>query len=240
MFLPRFGRALVVGVGTGVTVQETAHYPFDRIDVAELSPGIVKAARLFFGGVNGGILDDPRVHLRFEDGRNLLVVEKDRYDLITVELTSIWFSGAANLYNKEFYEVAATKLTEGGVLSQWIQLHHTSLREVASQMATARAVFAHAALFIHGQGVMVLSAEPLRARSDADLDDLVLVDETMDAYIDDTCRTGGFTRESLISTDDNLRLEYATPRNNVSSTPAVVNAIEAQRRPEVAARLRAR
>jgi len=240
MFVPRFGRALVVGVGTGVTVQETAHYPFERIDVAELSPGIVKAARLFFGSVNGGILDDPRVHVRLEDGRNLLVVEKDHYDLVTVELTSIWFSGAANLYNKEFYEVAAAKLTEGGVLSQWIQLHHTTLREVASQMATARAVFAHAAFFIRGQGFLVLSADPLRARPDADLGDLVLADETMDAFIDDVCVRGGFTRASLISTDDNLRLEYATPRNNVPSLAAVVDALQAQRSPEVAARLRAR
>ena len=240
MFVPRFGRALVVGVGTGVTVQETARYPFERIDVAELSPGIVKAARLFFGGVNGGILDDPRVHVRLEDGRNLLVVEKDRYDLITVELTSIWFSGAANLYNKEFYEVAAAKLTGGGVLSQWIQLHHTTLHDVASQMATARAVFAHAAFFIRGQGVLVVSAEPLRAHPDADLGDLVLADETMDDFIADACERDGVARESLISTDDNLRLEYATPRNNVPSTAAVVNVLEAYRSPEVAARLRAR
>ncbi len=240
MFVPRFGRALVVGVGTGVTVQQTARYPFERIDVAELSPGIVKAARGFFGGVNGGVLDEPRVHVRLEDGRNLLVVEKDRYDLITVELTSIWFSGAANLYNKEFYEVAAAKLTEGGVLSQWIQLHHTTTREVASQMATARAVFGHAAFFIRGQGVLVLSAEPLRARVDADLGDLVLADETMDAFIDDVCQKGGFTRASLVSTDDNLCLEYATPRNNVPSAAAVVEGLRAQRIPEVAARLRAR
>ncbi|HEY5242650.1 MAG TPA: spermidine synthase, partial [Polyangiaceae bacterium] len=240
MFVRRFGRALVVGVGTGVTVQQTARYPFERIDVAELSPGIVKAARGFFGGVNGGVLDEPRVHVRLEDGRNLLVVEKDRYDLVTVELTSIWFSGAANLYNKEFYEVAATKLTPGGVLSQWIQLHHTTVREVASQMATARAVFAHAAFFIRGQGVLVLSAEPLRARVEADLGDLVLADETMDAFIDDVCDKGGFTRASLVSTDDNLRLEYATPRNNVPSAAAVVEGLRAQRIPEVAARLRAR
>ena len=164
MFLPRFERALVVGVGTGVTVQQTATYPFRSIDVAELSPGIVEAARRYFGRVNGGVFDDPRVHVRLEDGRNLLVVEKSRYDLVTVELTSIWFAGAANLYNREFYEVAASKLSDGGVLSQWIQLHHTTLREVASQMATARAVFAHAAFFIRGQGVLVLSGDPARAR----------------------------------------------------------------------------
>jgi hypothetical protein len=107
-------------------------------------------------------------------------------------------------------------------------------------MATARAVFAHAAFFIRGQGFLVLSADPLRARPDADLGDLVLADETMDAFIDDVCVRGGFTRASLISTDDNLRLEYATPRNNVPSLAAVVDALQAQRSPEVAARLRAR
>ncbi|MGD0526026.1 MAG: spermidine synthase [Polyangiaceae bacterium] len=244
MFVPRFGRALVIGLGTGVTLEETAHFPFERIDVAELSPGIVTAAQSFFGGVNGGVLDDPRVRVRLEDGRNLLLVEKERYDLVTVEVTSIWFSGAANLYNREFYEIAASKLTPGGVLSQWIQLHHTTMREVASQMATARAVFPHAAFFIRGQGVMVLGAEPLRARSDADLGDLVLADETMDAFIDDVCEKGGLTRESLISTDDNLRLEYATPRNNVPSAAGVAGELQtseaARRTPEVAARLRAR
>ncbi|HEY8087810.1 MAG TPA: fused MFS/spermidine synthase, partial [Polyangiaceae bacterium] len=109
MFAPRFDRALVVGLGTGVTLHETATYPFTRIDLAELSPGIVKAARQFFGEVNGGVLDDPRVRIRLEDGRNLLAVDTGRYDLITVELTSIWFAGAANLYNREFYETAAKR-----------------------------------------------------------------------------------------------------------------------------------
>jgi len=178
--------------------------------------------------------------VRLEDGRNLLLVEKDHYDLVTVEVTSIWFSGAANLYNKEFYEVAAAKLTEGGVLSQWIQLHHTTAREVASQMATARSVFPHAAFFIRGQGVMVLSMAPLRTRDDARLDDLVLADDSMDAFVDDVCKRNGLSRASLVSTDDNLRLEYATPRNNVPSAENVTDALRAWQNPEVAARLRSR
>jgi spermidine synthase len=249
MFVRRFGRALVVGMGTGVTLDQTARYPFESVDVAELSPGIVQAARGFFGGVNGHVLDDSRVHVRFEDGRNLLAVEKGRYDLVTIELTSIWFAGAANLYNLEFYRAAAGKLTEGGVLSQWIQLHHTTLREVASQMATARAAFPHAAFFVRGQGVLVMSNEPLRVRpnaTDADPDlaqSLVLADETIDAFVDDACARYGVTREGLVSTDDNLRLEYATPRNNVpsaASDDAVLAAVFAHRQPEVAARLRAR
>jgi len=239
-FAPRFDRALVVGVGTGVTLAETAKYPFRRIDVAELSPGIVKAARTFFGAVNEHVLDDPRVDVRLEDGRNLLLVAPASYDLVTIELTSIWFAGAANLYNREFYEIAARRLSEGGVLSQWIQLHHTTLLDVASQIATARSIFAHAAFFIRGQGVLVMSASPLRARPDADLSDLVLADETLDSFVSEVCARSGVSLQDIVSTDDNLRLEYATPRHNVPAGQTVTDAIVSLRRPEVAARLRAR
>jgi spermidine synthase len=239
-FAPRFDRALVIGMGTGVTIAETARYPFARIDVAELSPGIVKAARTFFGTVNDHVLDDPRVSVRFEDGRNLLLVAPASYDLVTIEVTSIWFAGAANLYNREFYEAAARRLSVGGVLSQWIQMHHTTLLEVASQVATARSVFAHAALFLSGQGVLVMSATPLKPRPDADLSDLVLADETLDAFVSDVCARSGVTSADLVSTDDNLRLEYATPRYNVPAGQTVTDAVLALKRPEVAARLRAR
>ncbi len=246
MFLRRFGRALVVGLGTGTTLAATASYPFERIDLAELSPGILKAAAQFFGNVNDGVLGEPRVHVDPQDGRNLLLVGAERYDLVTIELTSIWFAGAANLYNREFYETAARRLTDGGVLSQWIQLHHTTLREIASQIATARAVFPHAAFFIRGdQGMLVASLSPLSAhpRRDADLDDLVLAEESLDAFVDSVCAQVGTPRADLISTDDNLRLEYATPRNNVPGMPSILetaSSLRRWRRPEVAERVVAR
>jgi predicted double-glycine peptidase len=47
------------------------------------------------------------------------------------------------------------------------------------------------------------------------LDDLVLGDETMVQFLDDVGQESRLTRAQLLSTDDNLRLEYATPRNNV-------------------------
>ncbi len=240
MFVPRFGRALVIGVGTGTTLGELATYPFEHIDVAELSPGIVHAARTFFGPVNRDVFDDPRVRVRVEDGRNLLVLEPQTYDLITIELTSIWFAGAANLYNREFYALASRRLGAGGVLSQWVQLHHTSLRALASQMVTARSVFAHAAFFVRSQGLLEVSQLPLVAhpRSPGDLDDLVLADDTLDAFVDDVCRLYGVTRAALVSTDDNLLLEYETPRLNAASTPGV--SLREWRRPDVATRVSGR
>jgi spermidine synthase len=239
MFAPRFGRALVIGVGTGTTIGTLARYPFEDIEVAELSPGIVQAARTFFDVANGRALRNSRVHVRFGDGRSLLVAAQDKFDVITVELTSIWFAGAANLYNREFYQLAAHKLNEGGILQQWIQLHHTTARDVASQMATARSVFPHAAFFAEGQGVLLLSTAPLQPNSYATTDfaNLYLIDETMDAFIDEVCASEGIARERLVSTDDNLRLEYATPRNNKAFPDSVMAGIEKWRTPDIAKRV---
>ena len=243
LFVRRADRALVIGLGTGTTLGQLGAYPFARLDVAELSPGIVSAAGTFFGAINRGILHDPRVVVRFEDGRNVLLVgpPSDAYDLVSIELSSIWFAGAANLYNREFYETAAARLGEGGVLQQWVQLHHTSRREIASQLATMRAVFAHVILFVRGeQGIAVASGLPLVAARErlAALDatprlraelgathledylaDAVLADEALERFIDEIARESGVSRAALVSTDDNLMLEYASPKNNVPGLP---------------------
>jgi spermidine synthase len=265
MFCPRVrdsdSRALVIGMGTGTTLGALAAFPFERVDVAELSPGIIEAARTFFGGINRHVLDDPRVSVLFEDGRNVLLVKPTTYDLISIELTSIWFAGAGNLYNREFYEIAKARLREGGVLQQWVQLHHTTRREIATTLATAREVFPHGILFVRGeQGILVLGEQELVADrvqleelervpgvqanlgegrlADA-MADAVLADETLDRFVDDVAREEGSRREALISTDDNLRLEYATPRNNVPgrmSTYETGAMLRALREDEVMAR----
>ncbi|WP_437574372.1 fused MFS/spermidine synthase [Sorangium sp. So ce887] len=226
--------ALVIGLGTGTTTGTIAAYPFERIDVAEISPAIVEASRRFFAGPSLHALDDPRVHLSLNDGRNeLLVAPEGRYDLIAIELTSVWFAGAASLYSREFYELARSRLTEGGVLQQWVQLHHIRRRELAVVIRTMRSAFPHVALFVGGaQGILVASAAPLSASEArlaaldarpalratlagarlADLlDDLVTSGDDLDRLITDAAEDGG----PILSTDDNLYLEYATPKGNV-------------------------
>jgi spermidine synthase len=156
------------------------------------------------------------------------------YDLITIELSSVWFAGSSNLYSKEFYELTKSRLAKDGVLQQWVQLHHIGAREVAVIVRTLRSVFAHVALFEGGaQGILVASDTPLvasRARLAA-LDQREDIRETLgeerlgdligeiiasgpelDRFCEDTAKEHG---PPLVSTDDNLFLEYATPKGNV-------------------------
>ena len=93
--------ALVIGLGTGQTARVVAAAGFESIDVAEISPGIRDAARHEFALTNDGIVDDPRVFFHLEDGRNFLLRSRTRYDLVTIETTSVWFAGASNLYSRE-------------------------------------------------------------------------------------------------------------------------------------------
>jgi spermidine synthase len=226
LFLPREERALVIGLGTGVTLGTVAAYPFERIDVAEISPAIVDAARTFYAGPARNGLEDPRVTMHLNDGRNVLLLERGRFDLITIELTSVWFAG--------FYELCKSRLSEGGVLQQWVQLHHIRPRELAAIVRTLRHSFAHVALFEGGsQGILVASQAPLvasRARLDrlgataavvetldgasleSLLGELLLSDTELDALVADVAASEG---GPILSTDDNLFLEYATPKGNV-------------------------
>src|SRR5205807_4104710 len=106
MFAGRFDRALLIGLGTGQSAWLLKQAGFQEVDIAEFSPGIVRAASAYFNHINHHVLTDPTVRVILEDGRNLLLVESHRkYSLITVELTTIWFSVATNLYSREFYEL---------------------------------------------------------------------------------------------------------------------------------------
>jgi spermidine synthase len=225
-------RALLIGLGTGVTAAALAQFPYQRIDVAELAPAIVDAARSHFVEVNAHVLNDPRVRVFGEDGRNLLAVRRTIYDVITVEVSSLWFAGAADLYHREFYAIARQRLRRGGVLQQWIAFHHTNREIVATILATLRASFPHVMLFVDGhQGHILASMQPLRARleriedfaeaHDVSLDQLlryvrgaVLDSAAIDAFVADTGRL--YERaEPYISSDDNRALEYMSPKGNV-------------------------
>ena len=238
LFVKNYDDLLVVGLGTGTTLGTLAGYPWQHIDVAEISPSILVAARTYFTGPNLGAIDDPRVVIHHADGRNFLLVEPKRYDLISMELSSIWFAGASSLYSREFYKLTHARLKPGGVFQQWVQLHHVRPYDLATIMNTLRHEFAHVILFYGGgQGILVASEAPLvtsQSRIEALektprvaatipeqrplldlLNDVLVQDAGLDRFLADQAQAAGEPVEQMVSTDGNLYLEYATPRGNV-------------------------
>jgi len=221
--------ALVIGYGTGMTPRVIYENGFQSLDIAELSQDMVKLADRHFENINHAVTSKPGVSTYFTDGRNFLLTQSKRYDLISIEISSIWFAGAANLYNKEFYDLLARRLTNVGVLQQWIQLHHMQPLDFLYAIESLRSSFRYVWFYVSGgQGIVVASNNPVATPNDLykqalnesmqdkdltiqDLEHRLLADpqqiDAMISHFDPSMR-------ALLSTDNNLYLEYSTPKGN--------------------------
>jgi spermidine synthase len=56
--------------------------------------------------------------------------------------------------------------------------------------------------------------------------DLLVVDDAVDRFVADSAKEANVPVEALWSTDDNLYLEYATPKNNVAGMPSIEQTID--------------
>ncbi|MCY3020983.1 MAG: fused MFS/spermidine synthase [Planctomycetota bacterium] len=134
--------ALVICLGSGMTLSAVASHPdVASIDCADLSEGVVYAARHFFAKENASVLDDPRVSVIVNDGRTHLLATKKRYDVIALEPPPPNNAGVSNLYSVEFYRLCKSRLGKGGMVAQWLPYHCVTLAQAQSVVGSMQAVF---------------------------------------------------------------------------------------------------
>ncbi len=163
-------KAVVIGLASGITLgAATLHPELEHIDVVEIEPSIREATE-FFRSVNHDALYDPRVHLIANDGRNqLLLTPPGTYDVIVCEPSNPWLTGVSNLFTREFFEMAKTRLAPGGVWAQWVQMYGMDGRDLKSIMRTFATVFPYAQTFATIEDadlVMIGSDRPLELNLD--------------------------------------------------------------------------
>ena len=141
MFIPHPKRVLVVGLGLGITTSSILkHREIERVDVIELSPGIVKAQE-HLKEVNQDVLSDRRLNLKIDDGRNYLKFTREKYDLITADPIHPRISGAGVLYTEEYYRFIWERLHENGVVLQWMPVYSISKQSFETAVRTMSKVF---------------------------------------------------------------------------------------------------
>ena len=114
-------RVLIIGFGSGMTASAISRYKdVERIDCVEIESAVIRAAP-FLEKLNRGVMDDPRLHLIFDDARNFLLTSGEEYDLIISEPSNPWIAGIATLFTDEFYAVVRRRLAPGGMFVQWVQ-----------------------------------------------------------------------------------------------------------------------
>ena len=217
--------ALVVGMGAGVTLGSvTSHEGLEKIALAEIEPAVLGAAPQF-ARANGSPLEDPRLDIYLEDGRNFLKTTDRTFDVITADPIHPWTRGSGYLYTEEYYRVAASRLNPGGVMCQWLPLPDLTPGDFKSVVATFAKVFPYTMLFHSTAAVLIGSMEPF----EVDIEDLSArlaqprVERGLStvglakpltfmselALDDDGVRQ--FSDGAIINTDDNLHLEYSSP-----------------------------
>jgi len=135
---------LVICFGTGQTTGAAGIMPgVKSVDSLELSASVVNAAPSF-QKENHDVVNNKKVNIILQDGRNHLLTTKKKYDVITGEPPPPRTAFTVNLYTRDFYEMARDRLKPGGIVAQWVPLHSQSAREVDMHFKTFLSVFPHA------------------------------------------------------------------------------------------------
>ncbi|HEX4825568.1 MAG TPA: hypothetical protein VFV19_14795 [Candidatus Polarisedimenticolaceae bacterium] len=172
LFAPAGSPALVICVGTGITLGALAsHATVPSIDALDLSESVI-AALPTFSRENAEVVRDPRVRLVHDDGRHALALSRVAYGLITVEPPPPIVAGSVHLYTRDFYRECRAHLAPGGVVAQWLPLHAQSLDSARALARTFLDAFPHVQLWLPSirDAVLLGSDRPLRldaARLDA-------------------------------------------------------------------------
>ncbi len=156
--------AFVVGFGGGITTRAMTLTELESIRVVELEPAVVEAGRAIAGGEIPA-LRDPRVRINFNDARNTLLVEPTKYDIIAAQPSHPWLAGAANVFTKNFWEIIKSRLNEGGVFGQWVNLFKMDVTTLRSLLQAFYQVFPYGMSFANldtGDLVLIGGTKPLK------------------------------------------------------------------------------
>jgi spermidine synthase len=225
--MERPGRVLVIGFGVGNTAHAaTLHSSVTQIDVVDLSPHILGHAS-FFRDANQNVLHDEKVRVFVNDGRqHLQMAAPGSYDLITLEPPPVAHAGVAALYSREFYQLARSRLTAGGYVSQWLPAYQVPAESSLAMVRAFVDVFPQAVLISGAQAELLLigtaapriELDPVRlaatlerermVREDLERVDLGSVRELAGTFVGSAETLSRATSASVAVTDDRPIQEY--------------------------------
>lgn len=149
---------LMIGLGGGsIPTYLGSAIPEATIDTVEIDPGVIAAAKKYFG-----IRENDRVKYLASDGRVWLRRNPKTYDLILVDA---YHGGYVpfHLLTREFYALIKRRLAPGGAAAFNI---HEGTKLHVSTVKTLGSVFPSVQLFPSGEGEVIMVATPQPAAAD--------------------------------------------------------------------------
>jgi spermidine synthase len=248
MLKPETKNALVIGLGTGTTSGQISQVT--KTTTIEIEPRIVETIP-YFNVFNLNVLENPNHNLIIGDGRNYLLRNTEKYDLIIPEPSDPWQSFSTALFSKEFFDLASEDLNEGGLYMQWVSIYQMSPEDFKNFYKTFNSVFPNNIAFVNikpdedisvrletSEIILIGSKKKIELNEEIINNNYNLLPEISKQYLDAISLSSGdeiyhlllFTSEQMndyandaqLVTDDNLILEFSTAKNVFVQKPKKV------------------
>lgn len=222
-------RALVIGLGTGVTAGATSQV-FKTTDVVEINNAFYKMMPAL-SYANLDIQHNASANLYLSDGRAFLVGKNETYDAILNTVSAPTYFSASKIYTVDFYDRVRRALKPDGVFCTWISAADMSEEGMMTILSALRHSFRYCELrLLRAQYyLLTCSNQPIYARRqfselqpdkhrltkqlqrglsildlDAFFEDIVLTENLFDHFTPDVPRE---------NTDDHPVLEFLVVRD---------------------------
>lgn len=165
---------LVICFGMGTTLRSAHKHSKKtiKIDGVDIVPNVFDSFK-YFHSDSENIVSAPNIKLHSDDGRNFLLVNKNKYDVITIDpAPPIYSAGTVNLYTKEFLELCKERITNNGVVCLW--LPPAPMSELLMIMKTFVNVFPGSSLWggIRNSGFFLIGGHRSMKQTEKSLNDL--------------------------------------------------------------------
>ncbi|MCC6446587.1 MAG: spermidine synthase [Armatimonadetes bacterium] len=228
-------KAALVGLASGCTLGAATLHPVRSIDCIEIEPNMGKAAR-FFDAYNYRCLDDPRVNMIYNDGRNFLLLTRNKYDVITSEPSNPWIHGASNLFTEQYYEICKDRLTPRGILCHWIPVYDMTVKDFKLATNTFLKVFPHTSIWtfppmycdavaIGSPSELTIDYQKLKARLadpklKGDFDKIYVSDDWsfFRGFLFSEQDLTEFCQGTPVNTDNKPLIEFSSPKNVLTNS----------------------
>ncbi|MGR3219159.1 MAG: fused MFS/spermidine synthase [Candidatus Anammoxibacter sp.] len=224
---------LVIGMGTGITLGAVVSYELTKkVTCVEVISAVVYAAKKYFAEENNMFYKNKKTNIIVEDGRNYLLLNKDKYDVIISDLFVPYHAGAGSLYSKEHFELCKDRIHDTGLFCQWLPLYQMSTNEFKVICKTFNAAFPFTTLwFCNFEKGLICGLVGTKHKFEIDLPSLknnmananikkqleraVLggYDELLSLFITDETGLKSFTKGSRVNTDNYPVIEFIAPKN---------------------------
>lgn len=221
-------KVFVLGTGSGMTLGATSVHPsVEQITLAEIEPKVLGVARTF-GIYNHYVLNNPKLRIVFNDGRNFLMTTKEKFDVITADPIHPWFSGVGYLYSTEYFKLAAERLNPGGIICQWLPIYELTEENLKSVVKTLREIFPYIMIWLTDADAELIGSDSPIVINEKDLERRIRVPEVLQDlervkmgsvedflsyFVMGNDGATAYSAEGRINTDDNLYLEFSAPHS---------------------------